>query len=86
MLAQKDYDQGMLEGLLDNIKEDRTYLDLLFDYMLILVIRQEKCVKTKFIRQEKCDKFWLFVKKSVSRCSMTPYIDQGQVAEAIYHS
>ncbi len=32
--APKDYDQGMLEGLLDNIKEDRTDLDLLFDCML----------------------------------------------------
>ena len=32
--APKDYDQGMLEGLLDNIKEDRTSLDLLFDCML----------------------------------------------------
>lgn len=32
--APKDYDQRMLEGLLDNIKEDRTSLDLLFDCML----------------------------------------------------
>lgn len=32
--APKDYTQGMLEGLLDNIKEDRTDLDLLFDCML----------------------------------------------------
>lgn len=32
--APKDYDQGMLEGLLDNIKEGRTDLDLLFDCML----------------------------------------------------
>ena len=32
--APKDYDQGMLEGLLENIKEDRTDLDLLFDCML----------------------------------------------------
>lgn len=32
--APKDYDQGMLAGLLDNIKEDRTDLDLLFDCML----------------------------------------------------
>lgn len=32
--APKDYNQGMLEGLLDNIKEDRTGLDLLFDCML----------------------------------------------------
>lgn len=32
--APKDYDQRMLEGLLDNIKEDRTDLDLLFDCML----------------------------------------------------
>ena len=32
--APKDYDQGMLEGLLDNIKEDRSDLDLLFDCML----------------------------------------------------
>lgn len=32
--APKDYNQGMLEGLLDNIKEDRTDLDLLFDCML----------------------------------------------------
>ena len=32
--APKDYNQGMLEGLLDNIKDDRTDLDLLFDCML----------------------------------------------------
>ena len=32
--APKDYNQGMLEGLFDNIKEDRTDLDLLFDCML----------------------------------------------------
>lgn len=32
--APKDYNQEMLEGLLDNIKEDRTDLDLLFDCML----------------------------------------------------
>ena len=32
--APDQYDQGMLEGLLDNIKEDRTDLDLLFDCML----------------------------------------------------
>ncbi len=32
--APKDYDQGMLAGLLDNIKEDRTDLDLLFDCIL----------------------------------------------------
>ena len=32
--APKDYSQEMLEGLLDNIKEDRTDLDLLFDCML----------------------------------------------------
>lgn len=32
--APKDYDQEMLLGLLDNIKEDRTDLDLLFDCML----------------------------------------------------
>ena len=32
--APKDYDQDMLAGLLDNIKEDRTDLDLLFDCML----------------------------------------------------
>ena len=32
--APKDYNQGMLEELLDNIKEDRTDLDLLFDCML----------------------------------------------------
>lgn len=32
--APKDYNQGMLEGLLDNIKDDRTGLDLLFDCML----------------------------------------------------
>lgn len=32
--ASKDYNQEMLEGLLDNIKEDRTDLDLLFDCML----------------------------------------------------
>ncbi|MDE6013013.1 MAG: site-specific DNA-methyltransferase [Prevotella sp.] len=32
--APKDYNQGMLEGLLDNIKEDRNDLDLLFDCML----------------------------------------------------
>lgn len=32
--APKDYDQGMLAGLLDNIKEERTDLDLLFDCML----------------------------------------------------
>lgn len=32
--APKDYNQGMLEGLLDNIKGDRTDLDLLFDCML----------------------------------------------------
>lgn len=32
--APKDYNQGMLEGLLDNIKSDRTDLDLLFDCML----------------------------------------------------
>lgn len=32
--APKDYNQGMLEGLLDNIKEDRTDIDLLFDCML----------------------------------------------------
>lgn len=34
VFAPKDYDQGMLEGLRDNIKEDRTDLDLLFDCML----------------------------------------------------
>jgi len=32
--APKDYTQEMLAGLLDNIKEDRTDLDLLFDCML----------------------------------------------------
>ena len=32
--APKDYTQDMLAGLLDNIKEDRTDLDLLFDCML----------------------------------------------------
>ena len=32
--APKDYSQEMLLGLLDNIKEDRTDLDLLFDCML----------------------------------------------------
>ena len=32
--APKDYNQEILEGLLDNIKEDRTDLDLLFDCML----------------------------------------------------
>lgn len=32
--APKDYNQGMLEGLLDNIKGDRTDIDLLFDCML----------------------------------------------------
>jgi adenine-specific DNA-methyltransferase len=32
--APKDYNQEMLEGLLDNIKEERTDLDLLFDCML----------------------------------------------------
>lgn len=32
--APKDYNQDMLAGLLDNIKEDRTDLDLLFDCML----------------------------------------------------
>ena len=32
--APKDYDQNMLGLLLDNIKEDRTDLDLLFDCML----------------------------------------------------
>ena len=32
--APKDYTQDMLTGLLDNIKEDRTDLDLLFDCML----------------------------------------------------
>ena len=32
--APKDYSQEMLAGLLDNIKEDRTDLDLLFDCML----------------------------------------------------
>lgn len=32
--APKDYNQGMLDGLIDNIKEDRTDLDLLFDCML----------------------------------------------------
>ena len=32
--APKDYTQDMLAGLLDNIKEDRTDLDLPFDYML----------------------------------------------------
>lgn len=32
--APKDYNQGMLEGLLDNIKDDRKDLDLLFDCML----------------------------------------------------
>ena len=32
--APKDYSQDMLAGLLDNIKEDRTDLDLLFDCML----------------------------------------------------
>ena len=32
--APKDYTQEMLTGLLDNIKEDRTDLDLLFDCML----------------------------------------------------
>ena len=32
--APKDYSQDMLAGLLDNIKEDRSDLDLLFDCML----------------------------------------------------
>ena len=32
--APKDYSQDMLAGLLDNIKEERTDLDLLFDCML----------------------------------------------------
>jgi len=32
--SPKDYTQDMLAGLLDNIKEDRTDLDLLFDCML----------------------------------------------------
>ena len=32
--APKDYSQDMLAGLLDNIKENRTDLDLLFDCML----------------------------------------------------
>lgn len=32
--APKDYTQDILAGLLDNIKEDRTDLDLLFDCML----------------------------------------------------
>jgi adenine-specific DNA-methyltransferase len=32
--APKDYSQDMLAGLLDNIKEDRTDFDLLFDCML----------------------------------------------------
>lgn len=32
--APKDYDQDMLAGLLDNIKDDRKDLDLLFDCML----------------------------------------------------
>ena len=32
--APKDYSQDMLAGLVDNIKEDRTDLDLLFDCML----------------------------------------------------
>ena len=32
--APKEYTQGMLAGLLDNIKEDRNDLDLLFDCML----------------------------------------------------
>ena len=32
--APKEYTQDMLAGLLDNIKEDRTDLDLLFDCML----------------------------------------------------
>ena len=32
--APKDYEQNMLEGLLDNIKEDRSSLELLFDCML----------------------------------------------------
>lgn len=32
--APKDYIQDMLAGLLDNIKEDRTEIDLLFDCML----------------------------------------------------
>ena len=32
--APKDYSQAMLAGLLDNIKEDRSDLDLLFDCML----------------------------------------------------
>ena len=32
--APKDYTQDMLAGLLDNIKEDRTDIDLLFDCML----------------------------------------------------
>lgn len=32
--APKDYDQDMLAGLLDNIKEDRSDIDLLFDCML----------------------------------------------------
>ncbi|MCR5043637.1 MAG: site-specific DNA-methyltransferase [Bacteroidaceae bacterium] len=32
--APKDYSQDLLEGLLDNIKSDRTDLDLLFDCML----------------------------------------------------
>lgn len=37
-LAPKDYEQGRLELLLDNIKEDRTDLDLLFDCMLRWVV------------------------------------------------
>ena len=36
--APKDYTQDMLAGLLDNIKEDRTDLDLLFDCMLRWVV------------------------------------------------
>lgn len=32
--APQSYDQNMLEGLLDNIKEDRSDIDLLFDCML----------------------------------------------------
>ena len=33
-LAPKDYDQSQLEAFVDNIKDDRTDLDLLFDCML----------------------------------------------------
>ncbi len=44
--APKDYTQDMLAGLLDNIKEDRTDLDLLFDCMLRWGVEQSLPLST----------------------------------------